>query len=302
MRGRACQGQERLPIGGADRELDERCPRVGGWCPFLADRQAALPGHEVGVDRVHTLVRHRLEQSGEGRGANRCALARGDLARVRQRQRIEGARGELARQDREPSTELHVGTQAGRGLRWHGRRIHGVRRGDAGERHDDLLGHLEADPILRLGRRCAEVRCQHDVGRPAKRIVGSHRLGGVDIHRGPGEVARVQRIRQGGLVHDPAARDVEDEGSALRRLQLGPADEPAGMRCQRGMHGDHVGPMQELREAHQARTGLGHLLRRSGTGRSRGPASRSRRRVGRPPCRSSRARRCRASFLAARCR
>ena len=71
----------------------------------------------------------------------------------------------------------------------------------------------------------------------------------------------MQRIRQGGLVHDPAARDVEDEGSAFRRLQLGPADESAGLRRQRGMYSDHVRPMQELREADQARTGLGYLLR-----------------------------------------
>ena len=226
---RSRQREDRLAVDRADGELDERCPRLGGRGPGLAHGQPALVRDDVGVDRVDALIRDGFEHPGDGRGADRGTLSCRDLPRVRERQRVKRAGGKLARQDGEPSTELHVGTEPRPGLRRHGRRIHRVRRGDAGERHDHLLGHLEADTILRLGRRCAEVRRQHDIGGCAERVVRGHRLGGVHVHGRPGEVARVQRIRQRGFIHDPPARDVEDERPGLRRLELGPADEPAGL-------------------------------------------------------------------------
>ena len=76
----------------------------------------------------------------------------------------------------------------------------------------------------------------------------------------PARCPECEGVRERGLVDDAAARDVEDERAGLRRLQLRAAEEPAGLRCQRGMHGDDVRPMQELGQPDQPRAGLGRLL------------------------------------------
>ena len=68
---------------------------------------------EIRVDGVHALVGDRLQDAGHGRGSDRSALAGGDLAGVGQRDRVEGARRQLAGEDREPPAELDVGRSFG---------------------------------------------------------------------------------------------------------------------------------------------------------------------------------------------
>ena len=247
-------------------------------------------GDEIRVDGVHALVGHRLQDPGHGRGSDRSAFAGGDLAGIGQRDRVEGARRQLAGEDREAPAELHVRPQLGLRLRRHRRRVDGVRGRHARERHQDLLGHLEADPVLCLGGRGPEVRRQHQVRGAAQRVVGRHRLRRIDVDRGSGEVTGCERIGEGGLVDDPAACDVEDEGARLRRLQLRAPEQVARLRRQRRVDGDDVGPMEELRHPHQLRPGFGRLLLGEVRVLTRGRASRSPRPAARRPDRSCRGR------------
>ena len=183
VRGRSSEGQDGIAVRGADGELDQRCPRVRRSRSLLPYGEASLPGDEVGVHRIDPLVGHRLEQARQGSGTNWRTLARRDLTGIGQGEGIEGARGELARQNGETPSHFDVRSQAWRGLGRDSRGVHRIRRGDPGERHDDLLGHLHADATLGLRRRCAEVGRQDEVRGIAQRVVQAHRLGGVDVHR-----------------------------------------------------------------------------------------------------------------------
>ena len=80
--GRAGQRQHRLPVGRADRQLDERRPRLRGGGPRLAHREPALVGDEVRVHRVHALIGDRLE---DARPSPRCGSARTRRPRSRPR-------------------------------------------------------------------------------------------------------------------------------------------------------------------------------------------------------------------------
>ena len=104
------------------------------------------------------------------------------------------------------------------------------------------------------------MRGQDRVGRVAQRVVGSHRLGREDVHARRRQAGRRQGSGQGRLVHDPAARHVQQDRARLHGLDLGPPDEPARLRRQRGVDGDDVGSQQQLGQADQPRAVLGRLL------------------------------------------
>ena len=73
-------------------------------------------------------------------------------------------------------------------------------------------------------------------------------------------MAGTQSGGERGLIHDSAARNVEDDRSGFRGLELGNAHEPPGLRCQRRVDGDDVRSMEELRKPDQACTHFGRLL------------------------------------------
>ena len=104
------------------------------------------------------------------------------------------------------------------------------------------------------------MRGEHHVRRVTQRVVGRHRLGGVDVDGGTTQVTRVERIGQRRLVDDAAASHVEDERARLGRLQLRLTDEAARLRGERSVDGDDVGAVQQLREADQLGAELGSLV------------------------------------------
>ena len=101
---------------------------------------------------------------------------------------------------------------------------------------------------------------QHEVRRTSQRVVGAHRLDGIDVNGGTAEVARTESGGERGLIHDSAARNVEDDRSWFRGLELGNAHEPPGLRCQWRVDGDDVRSMEELWKPDQACTHFGGLL------------------------------------------
>src|SRR5690349_1296679 len=98
----------------------------------------------------------------------------------------------------------------------------GPRSGDLGQggridHADRLAGHprfeiLEAiavEVLVDISADVAEVWHQHDVVHAAQRMIRRQRLAVVDVEPGAGDAALPERIEQGGLVDDRAARGVD---------------------------------------------------------------------------------------------
>ena len=127
------------------------------------------------------------------------------------------SRGELGVELAQRARQRQVGRQRiGRLGRQH-RRVDGVASGAPGQHLAHLLGRLDRDARLGLRGRGTQVRGEDDVGRAAQRVVLGRRLGRVDVDRGAGDGAGLQRCRQRGLVDDAAAGHVDDERVRLHR-------------------------------------------------------------------------------------
>ena len=110
-----------------------------------------------------------------------------------------------------------------------------------------LLGHLQGDVLLRLGRGGAEMRGDHDIVEP-EQGAGGRRLLGEDVEGGAGDAAFLQRFGQRRLVDQAAAGAVDD---AHRRLELGDVllrQDVARLVGERDVKGDEIGPLEQLVE------------------------------------------------------
>ena len=182
------------------------------------------------------------------------------------------------------------------------------RRGDhaAGERGDHLLGGLHARPVLRLRRRRAEVRRDHDVVIALEQRVVGDRLAREHVERRTRHLAAVQRILERRVVDQVAARAVDhphpvpalrerlrvQEAPRLRRPRQVDRDE-VGLGVEVG---GRLGPLRaELAEAlraHERVVGEDRASRRPARARRRaGRSGRSRAR----PASSRRPRRRRSA-------
>ena len=77
-----------------------------------------------------------------------------------------------------------------------------------------LLGDLQRDVLLRLGRRGAEMRRADDVLAAPNSGIVRRRLRREHVERGAGDVAGFERVRQRRLVDQAAARAVDDAHAA----------------------------------------------------------------------------------------
>jgi len=108
-----------------------------------------------------------------------------------------------------------------------------------------------ADRLLRLAGGRAEVRGQHKLRMRAQRRVLRQRLGGEGVERGAGEMPGIERVDQGRLVHQPAARGVDQVRTGFHQRQAARVEQVGGVLGARDMQGDHVGPGQQLGQGHQ---------------------------------------------------
>jgi hypothetical protein len=95
------------------------------------------------------------------------------------------------------------------------------------------------------------VRGDDDGVEEEQRAVGAG-LGGVDVERGPGHPALAHRARQRGLVHDPAARGVDDPHLRLDHPQLTVAEQADGLGALGQVDADEIGLGEQLAQAGQA--------------------------------------------------
>ena len=158
---------------------------------------------------------------------------------------------------------------------------------------------LDADLFLRLDRRRGDVRRGDDLRQLGEPPVG-RRLGSNTSRPAPATWPRFDRVRKRGFVNQFAARRVHDSDTRLAPRQPGGVEKVPGLRGRRQVQRDVVRGRAEIVERQQldAKRG-GHLF---GDERIVGHQvpSRTRAPACRPPGRSGRARRFRASCRAAR--
>ena len=145
---------------------------------------------------------------------------------------LDGEPAELRRQRDERAEHLQVGGVDHRD-------VHRVRDQAALERSDDLLGDDHPGPVLRLVGRGGEVRRDDDLVELEQRA--GVRLGGEDVERGAGELARADRLDERVLVDQRAARGVDQARAVPHPRDRLAADQPARLVGQREVEGDEVG-------------------------------------------------------------
>ncbi len=239
------------------RELRRERPGVRGLA--LHERDAAGLGERPGVDEVDPLGRDRLEQAAQGARDERRAVVLGKLARDLQRQRAHAAARELGEEPAEDLGQRQVGGDGTRGLGRQQGGVDRVARAAPVEDVDDLRGDLLGDEDLRLDRRGPEVRRQQRVRCGEQRRIG-RRLLVEDVDPGAAEVSRREGLGDRGLVDDPAARDVEDDGPGLHLRDGVATDQPARGAGERHVHGDDVRAGQERVEIDEVHAVVGGLL------------------------------------------
>ena len=150
------------------------------------------------------------------------------------------AAGDLPQELAEDRREPEVRGQPLADLRVGERCIHRAARRAAGQDLEHVVGGLDCHPDLRLGRRRAEMRCEQDPrGLEERRADG--RLAMEDVDGRSGDPAGAERIGEGGLVDDLAARRVDQEGRRPHQPELGDADHAPGGSRQRHVQADDIG-------------------------------------------------------------
>ena len=146
-------------------------------------------------------------------------------------------------QPAEPLGERHE--RLHRRARLRGREVHRERHELAAQREHDLLGDGLARLVLRLRRRRAEVRGDHDAVELEQRRLGGGLLD-EHVERGAGDAAVAHRVGERGFVDDAAAGGVDDP---QRRLGVGEqlgVDQPDRVGRLRQVDGEEVGARHEL--------------------------------------------------------
>lgn len=107
------------------------------------------------------------------------------------------------------------------------------------------------------------MRCDEDIRRAHERMLGRQRFGDEGIERRARDPSLVQRAHERGLVHDGAARGVDEMRALFHPTELRLADEPARLRRERGVQGDKVGFREKLIECGKMHAKFFRLRQRS---------------------------------------
>ena len=133
-------------------------------------------------------------------------------------------------------------------------------------------------------------------------MVRRQRLLSEDVQRGAPEPAVLEHLDQRILVHDRAARRVDQQGGRLHPRESLAADQATAHRRQLEVDREHVRPRRSGRPARSRSRRRRPRAPASCSGSRPGPPCRSPGRSARRATRSARARRCRASARPARAR
>ena len=190
------------------------------------------------------LADRRQQPADDGRLQRRHFVLR-DLARVVDLDAPHLALVQLHRQLAGLERYRHIRRQVAVGLGRDQRGVHRVARRLAPKHSHDLLGDVYGDALLRLRRRGAEVRRDHDLVRLEQRVA-RQRLLLPDIDRRARDPALVERLLERSFIHDAPARGVDHAGRRLHRPQLRLADEALRTLGERRVHRDVVRLLDQL--------------------------------------------------------
>ncbi len=144
--------------------------------------------------------------------------------------------------------ERHEGRQRFHRLGTDGGDVDGVGDDAAAEGRGHLLGGDDAGAILGLRRRGPEVGRDDDVLAGEERVLGE-RLGGEDVERGAGQLARLKTGLQRVEVDQLAAGAVDDAGAVHHLGDRLVVDQADRLRRLRHVQGDQVGAAEQLLDA-----------------------------------------------------
>ncbi len=191
-----------------------------------------------------TVCRHRLQEAGERRGGQRTDIHLRDRARIFELDRVDAGLGQLAGERAELFGESDEGGQARRLLRADRRHVDRVPDRAARQIVGHLLGDLQGDVLLRLGRRRAEMRRAHDIRRAEEHVL-LRRLLDEDVDRRARHLAGIERDAQRLFVDEAAARAVHDPHSRPHLRDRRGVDDVPRLVGERRVQRDEVGAMEE---------------------------------------------------------
>ena len=227
----------------------------------LADTETELFGDERRVHKVHA---SRLRQRKNAFQDSRLQqLHRGDddIPRSGHRELFHLAGGEPRRKMAELLGKRYVGANLRFQRQLHGCIIDHACVCAAVQRIGDLVRDLDRHFLLRLLRRCPQVRGSNDV-----RVAEKRRMGGglafEHVERRTGNLAGFDRTQKRFFVHDPSPGAVHDAHPLLAPRQRCIVEQSLRLGGQRRVDRDEIGAAVDLLERRQLDTRLGRRIGR----------------------------------------
>ena len=246
--GRAGQGN--LALTGLHGGADDIGVFLGGGVVLLGYAQTPLPGQHRRIDQVDLLRVHRLQQALEDGSLQRPGVVLGDLTLVADGDPQKLALGQMGEQLAHHGGYRHEGGQYGMDLGGDEGRVHRVTGRFAVQNRQHLLRGLDCHLTLGLFGGCPQMGGDHHPGMVHQPGV-LRRLLSEYVQGHAAQLARIQPIQDGLLVHQFTPGHVYQAGSGLEQGHFLAADHAASAVGQRSVQGDEVGLGQQLLQGEQ---------------------------------------------------
>ena len=230
----------RLPLG-CDRHRDQAFIILGHFTRDFLNDDATLLGHDRRGYDVN-VAEHRTQQAGKRGRSERLCIHLRDRAFIGELYLADSGFGQLPRKRAQLLGQRDEWLELGRLLGTDRGEIDGVADCPAQEIVRHLLGDLKRDIFLRFTGRGAEMRRADDIGQIEQRIF-SRRLGHENVERGAADVAVFKRLGERSLVHQTAARTVDDADAFFHFPDGVGADDVAGLVRQRRVQRYEIGAL-----------------------------------------------------------
>src|SRR5712692_1527202 len=246
---------------------------------FLDD-QAEAAGERADVDLVHIITARGFEKSFQEVPADRVGGQFGGFAAVGDDDLVVSFRSDLGEQPAEFFRQRQERFHDGVGLGVEVGEVHRIADRAVQKVVRDRLGDLDPDVLLRLLGAGAQVGRHDDLRQTAQRKVFGRRFGFVNVERGAGHLAALDRFVKVGLVDEAAAGAVDYPHARFHLREGGGTDQTFGFIAHWQVHGDEISARVNLFQVFDQLhlQGLGarqrqiRIVRQHAHAESRGPA------------------------------
>ena len=202
------------------------------------------------VHHVDLFVQDGVQHARKHRAAKQVRTHFGDFACVANADSRGARRRRLRDQRPEPLRQFQIGPHAAVLIGGKRRKVHRVANDSFRQVILDLHGHLRANFFLSFRRGARHMRRGNYVWQPNERRI-LRRFFGEHVHRGAGKLAAFQRFGKRRLVHEFAARGVDDARAILHFLDVRLADDILSRGTKRGVQRNKIAFRQQLIERHK---------------------------------------------------